>query len=345
MDTAQPCSSVDGTQAKKKKVEDEEDNGREFSGETNWLVKNYNTVSSPLQKDGRETMSTQQSYSSDTGQAYMLQCEKRRRIRNASYCPAAQIESLHEQLLKLQSHSLHLESELSKARMELDRLRAGAAAAAAAHAEGRCSCQRLGGLNGEVMLCSHCDGVLDGCPKCVLGPAVSSRQQATFYTRDANKRDSMFHSDVEENRETKKKSKNASNKGGQSRYWSPEEHKLFLEALAEFGHRDLRAISTYVGTRSMVQCRTHLQKYFMKLAREAKRSTSQQQPSGSTGTFSTYAISPMTQESNSPLTCPSEENAKRNEKTVPDLCGVHLLSVVANETHASLEDKLGNENN
>lgn len=58
---------------------------------------------------------------------------------------------------------------------------------------------------------------------------------------------------------------------GQSRYWTPEEHKLFLEALNKYGHKDLRSISSYVGTRNMTQVRTHSQKYFMRLMREAKR--------------------------------------------------------------------------
>lgn len=72
----------------------------------------------------------------------------------------------------------------------------------------------------------------------------------------------------------KKKSKERTPKvkiPGQSRYWTPEEHKLFLEALRKFGHKDLRNISAYVGTRNMTQCRTHSQKYFMRLMREAKR--------------------------------------------------------------------------
>lgn len=70
----------------------------------------------------------------------------------------------------------------------------------------------------------------------------------------------------------KKKSKETKVKiPGQSRYWTPEEHKLFLEALRRFGHKDLRSISAYVGTRNMTQVRTHSQKYFMRLMREAKR--------------------------------------------------------------------------
>ncbi|GJQ09793.1 hypothetical protein GpartN1_g1584.t1 [Galdieria partita] len=339
MDTKQPISSHASTQ-----VEEAREETDLVLSTTKPSVKNESTASTQ-REETNDMISAQQSFSSEIGQASITQCEKRRRLSNGTCCAAAQIESLHEQLLKLQSYAVHLESELSKARVEMDRLRAGAAAAAAAHAKGRCSCQRLGGVNGELMYCSHCSQVLDGCPKCVFGPTVMGQIQSSD-TQDANKDDGMFHSDMEESKETRKKSKTATNKGGQSRYWSPEEHKLFLEALAEFGHRDLRAISTYVGTRSMVQCRTHLQKYFMKLAREAKRSTSQQHMQSGVGQLSAYSsISPLTQEStaNSPLAYPSEENRKRNEKSVPDLCGVHLLSVVANETHASLEDKLGNE--
>ncbi|EME30297.1 myb domain-containing protein [Galdieria sulphuraria] len=274
MDTKQLDSSLGRTQVDE--TTEEKHTGTDLTPHvTKTLVKNEDTASSTQREEIKGMVSIQQSISSETGQTSNTQCEKRRRLSNHTNCAAAQIESLHEQLLKLQSHALHLESELSKARTEMDRLRAGAAAAAAAHAKGRCSCQRLGGLNGELMYCSHCNEMLDGCPKCVFGPTVTG-QQHSFDTPDANNDDSMFHSDWEENKEKRKKSKTTTDKGGQSRYWSPEEHKLFLEALSEFGHRDLRAISTYVGTRSMVQCRTHLQKYFMKLAREAKRSTSQQ---------------------------------------------------------------------
>jgi len=72
---------------------------------------------------------------------------------------------------------------------------------------------------------------------------------------------------------------------GQSRYWTPEEHKLFLEALRRFGHKDLRSISAYVGTRNMTQVRTHSQKYFMRLMREAKR----QNPSSNTANATSNA--------------------------------------------------------
>jgi len=58
---------------------------------------------------------------------------------------------------------------------------------------------------------------------------------------------------------------------GTSRYWTEAEHKLFLEALKIYGHRNLKAISAHVGTRNPTQVRTHVQKYFMRLTREALR--------------------------------------------------------------------------
>lgn len=54
----------------------------------------------------------------------------------------------------------------------------------------------------------------------------------------------------------------------QSRYWTGEEHLKFLEAIESFGPKDVKAIATFVGSRSATQVRTHAQKYFMKLARE-----------------------------------------------------------------------------
>lgn len=61
----------------------------------------------------------------------------------------------------------------------------------------------------------------------------------------------------------------------QSRYWTPSEHKRFLEALNKFGPKDVRAIANFVGSRNATQVRTHAQKYFLRLARESKGSSLQ----------------------------------------------------------------------
>ena len=54
----------------------------------------------------------------------------------------------------------------------------------------------------------------------------------------------------------------------QSRYWTPDEHQRFLEALQEFGPKDVRSIATYVGSRNATQVRTHAQKYWKRIERE-----------------------------------------------------------------------------
>jgi hypothetical protein len=39
----------------------------------------------------------------------------------------------------------------------------------------------------------------------------------------------------------------------QSRYWTGEEHHKFLEAIESFGPKDVKAIATFVGSRSATQ--------------------------------------------------------------------------------------------
>eukprot|EP00184_Porphyridium_aerugineum_P006019 CAMPEP_0184695944 /NCGR_PEP_ID=MMETSP0313-20130426/3397_1 /TAXON_ID=2792 /ORGANISM="Porphyridium aerugineum, Strain SAG 1380-2" /LENGTH=578 /DNA_ID=CAMNT_0027154473 /DNA_START=523 /DNA_END=2259 /DNA_ORIENTATION=- len=55
---------------------------------------------------------------------------------------------------------------------------------------------------------------------------------------------------------------------GQSRYWTSEEHELFLEGVKKFGRRDARSVAQYVGSRSISQVRSHAQKYFQRIERE-----------------------------------------------------------------------------
>ena len=76
-----------------------------------------------------------------------------------------------------------------------------------------------------------------------------------------------------------KEEKKESVKQAQSRYWSEDEHQLFLVAIQTFGHKDVKSIASVVGTRSATQVRTHAQKYFMKLARS--RTSEEGQTKGS----------------------------------------------------------------
>jgi SHAQKYF class myb-like DNA-binding protein len=60
-------------------------------------------------------------------------------------------------------------------------------------------------------------------------------------------------------------------KTNQSRYWTDDEHQRFLDAIQKFGHKDVKAIASFVGSRNATQVRTHAQKYFMRLARSSKQ--------------------------------------------------------------------------
>ena len=55
--------------------------------------------------------------------------------------------------------------------------------------------------------------------------------------------------------------------------WTPEEHQRFVQAYETHG-RDWRQIQEAVGTRSIQQVRSHGQKYFLKLQRQARNSAS-----------------------------------------------------------------------
>lgn len=106
---------------------------------------------------------------------------------------------------------------------------------------------------------------------------------------------------------------------GQTRYWTPGEHRRFLEAIKRFGHKDLRAISAYVGTRNVTQVRTHTQKFFMRLLREAKRHRDEVEQA-------TTILAQVSNGGNGPTV------TETVIRSVPEECGVALLSLVAQET-------------
>ena len=56
----------------------------------------------------------------------------------------------------------------------------------------------------------------------------------------------------------------------QSRYWTSDEHKLFMEAVHQYGWKDVKSIARHVGTRTPLQVRTHAQKLSMRERRKTK---------------------------------------------------------------------------
>ena len=55
----------------------------------------------------------------------------------------------------------------------------------------------------------------------------------------------------------------------QPRYWTPEEHRLFMEAVNRYGWKDVKSIAQHVGTRTPTQVRTHAQKLFLRQQKES----------------------------------------------------------------------------
>ena len=71
---------------------------------------------------------------------------------------------------------------------------------------------------------------------------------------------------------SKKRRRTARDNEETSGRWTPEEHRLFLEGVLQFG-RDWKRIQALIRTRSLVQIRTHAQKVFKKVAEKKRGST------------------------------------------------------------------------
>ncbi|EME32257.1 Myb-like protein I [Galdieria sulphuraria] len=133
------------------------------------------------------------------------------------------------------------------------------------------------------------------------------------------------------------------NKGSSGRYWSSEEHERFLEALEKYGQQNLKAVASYVGTRTAVQCRTHLQKYLLRLERESQRGLLKQKDSKAEKQVVEADFEsrrpwedrkPSTLENEVPFRCNSERSKMDSERNVSLVGGVHLLCVAAQEVSA-----------
>jgi len=73
-------------------------------------------------------------------------------------------------------------------------------------------------------------------------------RQELAEARDECKRLKELLADREEHKEMLKQDEAFS-----QRYWTPEEHQRFLTGLKMYGHKDIKAISRFVGTRNATQ--------------------------------------------------------------------------------------------
>eukprot|EP00324_Dicrateria_rotunda_P000620 CAMPEP_0206168660 /NCGR_PEP_ID=MMETSP1474-20131121/32947_1 /ASSEMBLY_ACC=CAM_ASM_001110 /TAXON_ID=97495 /ORGANISM="Imantonia sp., Strain RCC918" /LENGTH=163 /DNA_ID=CAMNT_0053574181 /DNA_START=11 /DNA_END=499 /DNA_ORIENTATION=+ len=91
------------------------------------------------------------------------------------------------------------------------------------------------------------------------------------------------HREIESLRSQLTKGTKTESPKSQSRYWTDEEHGLFLEALSLYGPKDVKSIAAHVGTRNSTQVRTHSQKYFLRLDRERKKEDERKRQEGQFG--------------------------------------------------------------
>lgn len=123
------------------------------------------------------------------------------------------------------------------------------------------------------------------------------------------------------------------------RYWSKEEHDMFLLGINMHGFKSLKEISLVVGTRSVTQTRSHMQKYNLKLVRDTKRLRLGLDSKDGVNIedvireeirkgFSIELQYPSRTDRKEFLSL-AECEEMRNQNMVPQSCGLLLLSVVA----------------
>ncbi|EME30217.1 Myb-like protein I [Galdieria sulphuraria] len=207
---------------------------------------------------------------------------------------ATRIDRMKEQLNQFQSHTILLEKELEETRKEIKILSSNAGDFANLHATGQCECQKY--LSSHLVYTHEKSAIPQ---EESLAQLSRNRKTRTIFAE--TQKDSFLYHSLSEVSKPNGRHENAAcmnsniekhnmqnrsavkgnlkgraktvfqepSKEKSSRYWTAEEHKRFLEALSQFGRKDLKALSDHVGTRSVIQCRTHMQKYFLRLMRES----------------------------------------------------------------------------
>ena len=88
---------------------------------------------------------------------------------------------------------------------------------------------------------------------------ISQKDLAYFNTKFPIQENMYGRSDSDKKKDAKKKKTKQVKKP-----WTPEEEEKFLEGLKKFGNNNVRKISELIETRTVIQVRSHLQKYKIK---------------------------------------------------------------------------------
>jgi SHAQKYF class myb-like DNA-binding protein len=98
--------------------------------------------------------------------------------------------------------------------------------------------------------------------------------------------------------------------------WTEEEHQIFLKGLEIHG-KQWKTIASMIGTRTVVQVRTHAQKYFQKLERKNRnKNNSNNTAASSTDTTSSNKGKPKAGKRKSlPTALPSSKKTKTSKKS------------------------------
>jgi SHAQKYF class myb-like DNA-binding protein len=102
-------------------------------------------------------------------------------------------------------------------------------------------------------------------------------------------------------------------------YWGEEEHAKFLEALELFDAKKVKEISQFLGTRSPAQVRSHAQKHFLKVKKQAKlknRKARQGEPPDSS--FENSSLRPP------PIPIPSTDGVQRSPSEASSELSLHF---------------------
>jgi SHAQKYF class myb-like DNA-binding protein len=120
--------------------------------------------------------------------------------------------------------------------------------------------------------------------------------------------------------------------------WSDHEHEVFLEGLHKYG-KQWKTIANMIGTRTVVQVRTHAQKYFQKVEKtkmEAPKLSAHQAPAKSAMAHYNHAQRPKSTSGSKRKSFASSSPGFRKSKQIKSTLTSYTSSAAAAEAAAPL---------